>query len=175
MSKLLTLISKLAKKRAFFLLLAAYAFVFGTILFTIVQITQASGGSGILDFERGYTHTKVMEVLSSYGERGMQLYARIQWLDLLNPALYSLVLAVVAHKILQGRGPIWLPVLALLGGVGDYLENITLFLITRSFPDVSESLVEVSTGLSWLKNGLMAVSGLSLIVAVIIWLWRRFR
>ena len=103
----------------------------------------------------------------------MRLYARIQLLDLLNPALYALVLAVLTHKVWQTRGPKWLPLVALLGAIGDYSENATLFMIVRSFPNVTEDLVALSSALSLLKNGLLLVSVMPLTIGCLLWLRRK--
>ena len=158
------LIDRLTHPRGLLILLSIFGLVFGTILFTLSQLTSVSGGFGILDFDVGYDMARVKEVLGSYGPDGMRLYARIQLLDLINPALYSLVAAAFTRMLCRERDPDWLCLLPLLGGLGDYAENITLFLLTRSFPDISEGLVATSSTLSLVKNGLMLVGLLPLIV-----------
>lgn len=175
MTRLLTLIEKLANWKGIALLLFLYVAVFGSILFSLGQLSELTGGQSILDFDRGYSIARVHEVLGSYGAEGMALNGRIQFLDLFNPALYSLIAATLTYLLWKGRGPEWLPLVALLGGLGDYLENITLFLLARSYPEVSEGLVNFSSSLSMLKNALLPISILPLLVGLILWIVRLLR
>ena len=165
----LSLIKRLSRPRAFLLLLGAYVVVFGLILYHLGQLQQISG-HGILDFEQGYSPARVNEVLGSYGTDGMAIVRRIQLLDLINPALYSLILAVLTHWVWRGGGGRYLPLVALLGGVGDYAENVTLFLMLRAYPDIPPALVETSSALSLAKTGLLILSVLPLVIGLVIWL-----
>jgi hypothetical protein len=166
----LSLIERLATWKGILGLLVIYSVVFGGILVTLGQLTNLTGGFGILDFDRGYSMDRVQEVLGSYGPDGMALNARIQLLDLFNPALYSLILACLTFLLWKGRGPNWLPLVALLGGVGDYLENITLFLMARSYPDISDGMVNLSSSLSLIKNVLLPIAALPFLIGLVIWL-----
>lgn len=80
-------------KRGFAILVTLYVVVFGTILLMLTKLTAQTGGIGILDFEVCYTTERVAEVFGSYGAGGMTLYARIQLLDVFNPAIYSVLFA----------------------------------------------------------------------------------
>lgn len=143
-----------------------YVLVFGTITVTLGQLAEVSGGYGILDFDRGYSVERVNEVLGSYGDEGMRLYARIQLLDLFNPMLYSLLAACFVHLLWKGRGPEWIALVPLSAGLGDYLENGTLFLLVQTYPNMSPALVALSSGLSLLKNGLLVIAVLPLLAGV---------
>lgn len=156
-------------------LIIAYLVVFGTILVTIGQLTEVSGGFGVLDFDQGYTTERVAEVFGSYGEHGFSLYRRIQILDIFNPALYSLIAAVLTYMLWKRRGVDWLSLAPLLGGIGDYAENITLFLLARGYPDVSDGLVSISSALSLIKNGLLVLGLLPLFVGLALWLIQQLR
>jgi len=171
---LVSLISRMATKRGIAILLILYAVVFGAILLTLGQLIEISG-NGILDFEQGYSVERVAEVFGSYGEAGMALYSRIQILDLFNPLLYSLVAAVFTFLLWKDRGPTWLYLLPLLGGIGDYAENVTLFWLSRSFPDLPDGLVALSSSLSLVKNGLMIIGMLPLVLGVFLWGLRKLR
>lgn len=175
MTRLLSLIEYLANWRGISILLVLYAAVFGTILFTLGQLSDVTGGYGILDFDRGYSFERVQEVLGSYGAEGMGLNARIQFLDLFNPALYSMIAATLTYLLWKGYGPSWLALLPLLGGLGDYMENVTLFLMARTHPDISEGLVSLSSTLSLVKNVLLPIAFLPFLVGLIYWLFRVVR
>ena len=170
---MIRLISRLATWRGITCLLVLYAIVFGAILISLNQLTTITGGYGILDFDRGYSASRVAEVFGSYGDEGFRLYGRIQALDLLNPALYSLITAIVTYLLWRGRGRDWLCLMPLLGGLGDYAENITLFWMTRSHPDIPDTLVSVSSFLNLLKTGLLFVGLSPLIAGLVAWAFRR--
>lgn len=169
------LIDNLTAPRAILILIILYGAVFGTILFTLAQLTEISGGYGILDFDQGYDMARVQEVFGSYGSEGMKLYGRIQSLDLINPALYSLIAAVFTRLLWRERGPDWLCLAPLLGGLGDYTENVTLFLLARSYPEISTGLVSTSSTLSLAKNGLMVIGMLPLLVGIVLLVLRLMR
>lgn len=175
MQRALALIERIANLKGVITLLVLYLLVFGTILVTLEQLADVSGGYGILDFDQGYSHERVNDVLGSYGDRGMALYARIQLLDLFNPALYSLLLASLTYLMWTPRSPRWLPLLPLLGGLGDYLENATLFLTARAYPELPETLVATSSVLSLLKNAFLFVTLVGFVVALVAWLYSLLR
>lgn len=169
------LIDRLTKPGAILVLLALQGSVLGAIFFTLSQLADVSGGYGILDFDMGYDMARVMEVFGSYGAQGMRLYGRIQALDLINPALYSLVAAVFTRMLWRGHGPDRICLAPLLGGLGDYAENVTLFLMARSFPEISAGLVSVSSTLSLIKNGLLVAGLAPLVVGVAFLIFRILR
>lgn len=172
MTAIAKLIDSLTTPRAILILIALYGAVFGTILFKLGQLTEISGGYGILDFDLGYDMARVHEVLGSYGTEGMKLYGQIQLLDLFNPALYSLIATVLTRLLWRGRGPVGLCLLPLLGGIGDYAENVTLFLMARSYPEISIELVSASSTLSIAKNGLLVLGMLPLLLGLVLQVMR---
>ncbi len=168
MTRLFSLIERMATKRGIAILAVLYVIVFGCILATLAHLSEVSGGQGILDFERGYTAQRVTEVLGSYGEGGMALYRRIQILDLFNPALYTLLAVAFTFLLWKNRGRKWLCLMPVPAGALDYAENATLFLLARSFPEVPHGLVAVSSALSLAKNAALAVGMLPLLIGVVL-------
>ena len=172
---MISLIARMATWRWLAVIIVAYVVVFGAILMTLGQLMEVSGGVGILDFEQGYTKERVAEVFGSYGESGFTLYNRIQLLDILNPALYSLISAVLTYLLWNGRAVDWLCLAPLLGGIGDYAENVTLFFLARGYPYVSDGLVSASSALSLIKNGLLILGALPLLFGFVRWGIERLR
>ena len=81
----------------------------------------------------------------------------------------------MTYLLWKGRGPIWLCLLPLLGELGDYAENVTLFLLVQSYPNQSDGLVSLSSALSLVKNGLLAAGMLPLLAGAVMWIWRKLR
>lgn len=168
MHRVLRLLDGLGRRPWLFLLLGASATVFGAVIVTVVQLTTLTGGYGVLDFDIGYDPARVMTVLGSYGAEGMALNARVQALDLVNPLLYATVMAVFTRMVWRGKGPEWLALLPYLAALGDYAENITLFLMAQRFPEVSEHIVSVSSTLSLLNNAMMPIAAGPLVVGIVL-------
>ena len=164
------LIQRLTNWRAVGVLAALYALVFGSILISMGQLAELSGGMPILDFEPGYDIARVREVFTAYGPDGMRLYGRMQTLDLINPAISSLLAAALTAMLWPRRQ--WVALLPLLAALGDYAENITLYLLARGFPDLPEGLVAVSSTLSLVKLALMAVGFAPLLIGLVLRLRR---
>lgn len=175
MQALLRLIFSLSHGWVIALPFLAWGLVFGTILLTMSQLSAVSGGYGILDFEFGYSASRVAEVFGSYGPEGMALYARIQLLDLFNPAAYALCAALLTYRLWAPRGRPALSLFPLLAALGDYAENITLFMLAQSYPDLPEGLLALSSALSLLKNGLMLLGLAPLFVGAALWFTQRLR
>ena len=173
MKTFISILEKTSTKQGLLLLTVLYALVFGLIINTISQLTDITGGIGILDFDRGYTHGRVIEVFSSYSDAGMTLYLRIQLLDLINPALYSLLISSLVYLLVRRSKVIWLSIIPLLAGLLDYLENLTLYLLVQSYPDISESLVSFSSALSIIKNIALFGTTTALIAGGIVWIKKR--
>lgn len=173
MKTLISILERSSTKQGLLLLTVLYALVFGLIISTISKLTDITGGIGILDFDQGYTHGRVIEVFSSYGEAGMTLYSRIQLLDLLNPALYSLLISSLVYLLVRHSKVIWLSIIPLLAGLLDYFENLTLYLLVKSYPDISVSLVSFSSALSIIKNIALFSTMAALIAGGIVWIKKR--
>ena len=174
MSVVLSMLDRIASWRGISVLIVLYAIIFGGIVATLSQLTELSGGTGILDFDRGYSVDRVREVFDSYGENGLVLYRRIQLLDLFNPAIYALLFASIIYWLWKRRATVWVVLLPLAAGLLDYCENLTLLLLSRSYPVLSPQLVAISSTLSLVKNvALFGTIGV-LLIGLLLWARARF-
>ena len=173
MAKLITFLDSLANWRGIGILLVLYALVFGAIIVTLIQLTTLTGGTGILDFDRGYTFERVQEVFGSYGEAGFALYGRIQLFDLFNPAIYSLLFASFIYLLWKGRKNIWVVIIPLAAGLLDYAENLALYLLSSSYPELSSQLISFSSTLSIIKNLALFGTIAALLIGLIFWIRQR--
>ncbi len=175
MKTVLIFLGKMATKRGLAILLTFYAAVFGAILFTLSKLTTLTGGIGILDFDRGYTTERVAEVFGSYGVEGMALYSRIQVLDIFNPAIYSIIFASLLYLLWRTHRAAWVVFLPFLAGGLDYAENVTLFALSRAYPNLPSGLVSASSLLSIVKNVALFASIAALVVGLAIFAFQRLR
>lgn len=173
MTKLITFVDRLANWRGIGILLVSYALVFGAIIATLSQLTTLTGGTGILDFDIGYSLERVQEVFDSYGEAGFALYGRIQLLDLINPAIYSLLFSCFIYILWKSRKYDWFVIIPLVAGLLDYAENLTLYLLSSTYPDLSPQLVLFSSTLSIIKNIALFTTITILVIGLIFYIRQR--
>ncbi|MFK8035776.1 MAG: hypothetical protein AB8B94_16705 [Hyphomicrobiales bacterium] len=175
MNTTLSILDRLANWRGFTILIILYVAVFGTIIATLSKLTTLTGGIGILDFDRGYSVERVRKVFDSYGAEGFALYGRIQLLDIFNPAIYSLIFACLIYLLWKNKGYRWVVAPPLAAGLLDYCENLTLFLLSRSYPEISPQLVTISSTLSLIKNVALFGTIIVLLIGLFIWFRERFK
>lgn len=175
MTTIISFLDRLATRRGFAILVALYVLVFGTIIVTLTKLTALTGGTGILDFDQGYSVERVREVFDSYGVEGFALYGRIQLLDLFNPAIYSLIFASLIHLLWKDQKYRWMVVLPLAAGLLDYCENLTLYLLSSSYPEISFQLVTVSSALSLIKNIILFGAIAALLIGLFLWVRERLK
>lgn len=175
MTTIISFLDRLATRRGFAILVTLYVLVFGTIIVTLTKLTALTGGTGILDFDQGYSVERVRGVFDSYGAEGFALYGRIQLLDLFNPAIYSLIFASLIHLLWKDRGYRWVVVLPLAAGLLDYCENLTLYLLSSSYPEISFQLVTISSALSLIKNVVLSGAIAALLIGLFLWVRERLK
>lgn len=142
----------LSKNKPMLGLCAFSILVFMGIAFKLTELTTITNGIGILDFEIGYNQEKVMTTFGAYGRDGMEIYMHIQLIDLINPLAYSILFCCIFYRLLRPSKYKILSFLPLSMGLMDYAENLTLYFLSTNFPDISNSLVQMSSFFSVIKN-----------------------
>lgn len=170
MHTLLGILNKMASRKGLAILVSLYVIVFGSIMVTLHTLNGLTGGAGILDFHQGYSLDTVRDVFDSYGQAGFRLYERIQLLDLVNPAIYSLLMSCVIFLLFKTQAYAWPVSLPLIAGLLDYAENLTLFLLSRSYPELSPVLVKMSSLLSMAKNAALVCAVVALLAGIALWI-----
>ena len=84
------------------LLVVAQVLLGWQIAVQLASLEEVSGGYGILDFEFAYSSQRIATVFDNYGEEGMSIYQNIQFLDVANPLIYSLLGASLMHLLVRG-------------------------------------------------------------------------
>ena len=167
------LLEKTTQKRNLALLTLMSVVVMGLVIATVMEIGDVSDGAGVIDFFQGYSLETVNATLQAYGEEGLNLYARVQLLDVLNPLLYSLTVASFVYMTIKNTRHKWLSITPLAGGLFDYLENIFIYLMTSSYPNISNNAVLAGSTLSIVKNSISVLMVVSIAYAVYVAIQRR--
>ena len=147
-------------------LVALQILIYAGIAFNLNQLSEVSGGSGILDFEFGYSTEFVRSTFASYGTEGFGFYRTIQLLDLINPALYSTLIASIISVLLRSHPRRWAVFVPFTAGALDYVENGFLYFFATTFPNVPENLVPIASGLSVSKRAAIVLTVIALIYAL---------
>lgn len=166
---MLKLLEKTSKRSNLIILTILSASCYAGVIYFMSSISKVSGGRGVLDFEFGYTPEFVHQLFMEYGERGIALYQSLLTIDLLNPLLYSLVLASLIYIFYKNTNYQFLYILAFLTALFDYLENIFLWQMSTQFPDISAIVINTGNYLSIIKRIVMIVTIIAFWVGLVRW------
>jgi len=91
------------------------------------------------DLQFGYAGEDVYRLLDIYGAKGVAHWRRMLLLDMIFPAVYAALFAVLAARWAGwvGAGPAWRAVAVacpILAGASDYVENLLLLAVLGALP-----------------------------------------
>lgn len=141
---------------------------------TIPAVMQYSGGLDLLDMmPGGYSADYVMTLFNKLGDvgRNTYLYKQIP-ADMIYPLLfaigYSLLLGYILNKLGKFESRLfYLCYIPILSGMFDYLENMGIILMLRSYPDISKSLIQTTSIFSVCKSVTTTLFFVTLIILLI--------
>lgn len=170
------LLSAPVKGRTIFL-----SFIFTTTIYavmlmvTIPKLMAFSGGKKIIDMmPGGYNAGFVVDLLDSLGEEGRSFYLTRQLpLDFIYPAAFAVTYALVFLFLLrkinrQDSVSKFIALLPVIAGLADYLENIIIIAMLKTYPDISERLVQFSSSVSIVKASATTAYFVSLIFLLVV-------
>ncbi len=142
---------------------------------TIPAVMQYSGGMDLLDMmPGGYDTGYLMTLFDKLGEAGRNVYLYKQIpADMIYPLLfamgYTLLLGYVLNKLGRFEGRLfYLCYIPIFSGLFDYLENIRIIVMLKSYPDISTGLIQLTSIFSVCKSVSTTIFFLTLIVLLII-------
>ncbi len=145
------------------------------LVVTIPSTMSYSGGMKLLDMmPSGYDLDYVTKLFSSLGEEGRSVYLTNQIpVDMIYPFLFGLssclLIAYFLKKLKKLISPyIFLSLLPLVAGIADYLENLGIIAMLRSYPDLSQSSVSTTNVFSIVKSISTSLFFISLIIILIV-------
>lgn len=156
----------------FILTNAVYMFM---LTVTIPKTMGFSNGMKLLDMmPTGYDLNYVSQLFNSLGEIGRETYLNYQIpVDMIYPLLfgltYCLLLAYFLKKINKLNTPYtYLCLIPIIAGITDYLENLGIIAMLKSYPDLTEITVKTNSSFSVLKSISTSVFFIVLTIVLII-------
>jgi len=142
---------------------------------TIPRTMNHSNGLKLLDMKpAGYDLNYVRELFDSLSELGREIYLTNQIpLDMIYPLLfglsYSLLLGYFLKKLKRLETPyIYLCLLPIIGGAADYIENIGIIIMLKSYPNLSSEMVNSVSFFSMVKSVSTSLYFITLMVVFIL-------
>ena len=137
-----TLIRKNLDGKRILLLFLLTGIIYAMMLFvTIPRVTQQIGNLKILDMmPLGYSVEYVNALFKALGETGRNAYLYNQLpLDMIYPFMYGLTFCLVMAWFLEklgkfSKGFVYLCLLPVIAGFFDYLENIGIITMLKTYP-----------------------------------------
>lgn len=141
---------------------------------TIPNTMEYAKGMKLLDMiPTGYDWEYVNELFTNLGEEGRSVYLTNQIpLDMIYPLLfgasYCLLLGYFLKKLQKLKSPYsYLCLFPIIAGFSDYLENIGIIMMLKSFPEISATLVNVTNTFSITKSVLTSLYFVILTIVLI--------
>jgi hypothetical protein len=137
------------------------------------RLREASGGTGLIDTEVGYTPGKAYQMVEAYGENGRAIYrTNIFAVDIILPVLYVSFLALaISWLFKRGFSPAsklqLLNVTPVGAGLFDLLENVGIFSMLAVYPSTPAVLAWISTSFTTIKFVLAMASFALLLVGIV--------
>lgn len=158
-----TLIGKsqnLASGRRVFVLFLLTMLVYTTMLtYTIPMVESYAPNLALFDLSpTGYSYEHATSLLQELGPEGRQIYLTRQLpLDFIYPGLFAvsytlLLFWLFSKEFKDDSGVFYFAFIPVLGGFFDYLENICIIIMLKTFPTTSTTLVKISSTFTLLKG-----------------------
>lgn len=126
---------------------------------TIPAVTAQAPEMKLFDMSPiGYSSDYAKELLESIGPIGREVYLTRQLpIDFIYPGLfsvtYTLMLIWLFGKRFDRESKVFLlALIPALAGIFDYLENVGIILMLKSFPNINSSVVQISSIFSIVKS-----------------------
>ncbi len=144
------------------------------VYITVPMVMQFAPDKAILDLRPlGYTLPEVISLFDDIGPEGRANYLTKQIpVDMIYPGLfgisYALILAYILQKLKQFNSfTIWYCILPIIGGLADYLENIGIITLLKSYPNLQNNTVSLTSTFSVIKSSATALYFTILIIALV--------
>ena len=150
-------------------LLVLLSILFPAVLFPLHGLEDIKP----LDLYFSYSPDQVYTYLATLGAQGRENYTRMLLTsDMAFPVIYSLALSTALLLVLRKLLPLgsaWLCLFPFLIVIADWLENLSLVMIMRKFPEQSDKIVAFASAFTSMKWVLVILTGSILLAAMACW------
>ena len=165
MDKVLNFLKKWASgQRVLWFFIATTVVYLTMLLYTLPAVERFAQGKELFDLSpTGYSYKDAVSLLEALGAEGRDVYLNLQLpIDFIYPGLfaiaYSLLLTWIFSKSYAAHSAIYyFAVIPFCAGLFDYLENIGILGMIKSYPNVPRELVIVSSTFTVLKSGFTTI------------------
>jgi hypothetical protein len=162
----------MALELALALTLAGFLVLFWLTPLGVPTLRRLAGGEMSPDLQFGYRPDDAYRLIERYGSRGRAHWRRLLLLDMIFPAVYAALFALLLLRWADWvhAGPAWRAAAAapLLAGASDYAENVLLLKVLRALPRrIPETLVAASL----FTRAKFIFSWLTLMIPLAFWSW----
>ena len=161
-------------------LLAAMAVYCYMVFVSIPAVMAYEGKLRLFDMKPlGFDFEYAKLLLLSLGTEGRQVYLTRQLpIDMIYPLLFAISGGLLLYYLFKKAAPtrprfLLLSLVPILAGLCDYLENIGIISMLRSFPDLSTGTVCFTSTFTIGKSGLTTLFWLLMLIGLIMVLIRR--
>jgi len=174
--KLINVLQKYATGRNVLGLFIITTFMYLLILFySSPSVTVQTPGAKIFDMSPlGYSYDYAENLLTAIGPEGRDTYIKLQLpIDFVYPGLFALTYSMLLVWLLKKRFDavskiFFLALVPVAAGFFDYLENIGIIVMLKSYPVVNPGVVSISSAFSVLKSILTATFYILLVYGLIL-------
>lgn len=149
-----------------------YAFM---LTITIPKTMEFSNGMKLLDMmPTGYNFDYIQTLFSTLGENGREVYLFNQIpVDMVYPLLFAISYCLLMGYFLKKLNKFdskyfYLCLLPIIAGLADYIENMGIIMMLKSYPDISQFTATVTNIFSIIKSMATSIYFLALIITLII-------
>lgn len=142
---------------------------------TIPSTMEFANGMKLLDMmPTGYDWNYVTELFSSLGESGRHVYLTRQIpVDMIYPLLFGISYCLLLAYFLKKLNKLYVPytylcLLPIIAGAADYLENLGIIIMLKSYPQLKETAVYATNICSLIKSISTSIFFLVLIVILLL-------
>ena len=182
MRNILKLIDKYSTgKIVLILFIITQIIYFLMLLYTIPIVTNYANGMDILDLQpTGFSADYALALLEKLGAKGRDYYLLRQIpLDMIYPFLfgvsYSLLLGYLFKKTNLKNNYYFLTLMPLIAGLFDYMENIGIIVMLKSFPNFSSNVANITSLFSILKSISTTIFFTLLVIGLVVVVANRYK
>jgi len=124
------------------------------------KINELSGSSiGVIDLTFSFNPAKTLGMVAAYSESARDYYSMIEMTaDVAYPFIYACLFGIVLTLLYHSTSYYKVAILPFCAMMFDYLENVTIITLLKTYPQQSETVAtfcEIFKGLKWLCFGMI--------------------